>query len=470
MTRPRPILARRVLIPAVAAIFLGLAPASATTIGTGGAAMPPVPGVSFTTDNVEHVGYLPEVGPTVSARVVRVGDQTRFYVSSIARGLSIYDITDPAAPTLIGALPLGGWQNEDMAVSEDGDVAVLAYGDENNYEFNVVVDTSDPTLPAFASLTEGGDHTAECATPDCSYLYGSEGNIYDLRDITAPETIGNWITDARNQGVNISGFPHKLVRDSAGYLISDSSPRVMFDIADPANPVVVSRHRNPPGSASIRYQHNNLRPRADEWVPREEDDDDPELRPGELLLANGESNIVPECDGAGGPFMTWRMTNFDRYGETDGAEGQFELLETFRPLENGNYEDGNPAVNALGCSGHWFDWTTDPNDEGTYTVAAAWFEHGVRFLDVDAATGEIEETGFFQPVNGSAGATYWIDDEYVYVTDYVRGIDILRFDHGEEEPEQEELDANWIAGLDLPRLDATERERFVCRVSRTRVA
>jgi hypothetical protein len=306
---------------------------------------------------------------------------------------------------------------------------------------------------------------------DCSYLYGSEGNIYDLRDITAPETIGNWIADSREQGVNISGFPHKLVLDSAGYLISDSSPRVMFDITDPANPVVLSRHRNPKGGANIQYQHNNLRPRAEDWVPREEeDDDDPELRPGELLLANGETNIVPECDGAGGPFMTWSMKDFDRYAETDGAEGQFELLETFRPLENGNYEDGNPAVNALGCSGHWFDWTTSPNDEGTYTVAAAWFEHGVRFLDVDAATGKIEETGFFQPVNGSASATYWIDDEYVYVTDYVRGIDILRFDHGTADAPQEELDANWIAGLDLPTLAATERERFVCRVSRTRVA
>lgn len=466
MTRPL-----RLLALVLAAAVLGLGPASARTPATvGGAAAPPIPGVSFTTDNVEHVGYLPEVGPTVSARVVRVGDQTRFYVSSIARGLSIYDITDPAAPTLIGALPLGGWQNEDMAVSEDGDVAVLAYGDENNYTFNVVVDTSDPTVPTFASVTDGGDHTAECVTPDCSYLYGSEGNIYDLRDITAPETIGNWITAARQQGVNISGFPHKLVRDSAGYLISDSSPRVMFDISDPANPLVVSRHKNPPGSANIRYQHNNLRPRADEWVPREEGDDDPELRPGELLLANGESNLVPECDGAGGPFMTWSAKNFDRYRETGGAEGQFELIETFRPLENGNYEDGNPAVNALGCSGHWFDWTTDTAEEGTYAVAAAWFEHGVRFLDVEASTGKIEEVGFFQPVNGSTGATYWIDDEYVYVTDYVRGIDILRFTHEAEEPEQEELDANWIAGLDLPRLAATERERFVCRVSRFRVA
>lgn len=460
---------RRALIATACSTLLlgGLTPAGAGS-GRQSVAAPPLPGVSITTPNVTHVGYIADVGPTVSARLVQVDGQKRLYVSSIGRGLTIYDVSDPAEPALIGALPLGGWQNEDMAVSEDGDVTVLAYGDENNYEFNLVIDTSDPTLPVLASRTDGGDHTAECVTPTCSYLYGSEGNIYDLRDPSSPVTLGSWITKARQQGVNVTGFPHKVVLDSAGYVITDSSPRVMFDISDPANPIVLSRHKNPPPSNNIQYQHNNLRPRAEDWQPREEDDTDPALRPGELLLANGETNLVPQCNGAGGPFMTWRMTNWDRYRDTGGAQGQFEIIETFRPLENGNYMDGNPAVNALGCSGHWFDWTTSRNSEDTYVVAAAWFEHGVRFLEVDAKTGDIKEVGFFQPVDGSTGATYWIDDEYLYTTDYVRGIDILRFDHDPQtQPTQAELDANWIAGLDLPTLPATALEQYVCRFART---
>ena len=462
---------KRPLITALSSslLVMGLAPAGATTIAPAlGAASQPIPGVSVTTDNVTHVGYIPDVGPTVSARVVQVGEQKRLYVSSIGRGLTIYDVTQPEAPELIGALPLGGWQNEDMAVSDDGKVTVLAYGDENNYEFNLVIDTSDPTLPEVASRTSGGDHTAECVTPSCSYLYGSEGNIYDLRNLSSPVTVGSWITMARQQGVPIAGFPHKVVRDASGYVITDSSPRAMFDVTDPVNPVVVSRNKNAPPSASIQYQHNNLRPRAEDWVPREEDDLDPALKPGELMLANGETNAVPQCNGTGGPFMTWSMANWDRYRDTAGAEGQFQLIKTFRPLENGNYMDGNPAVNALGCSGHWFDWTTSRNSQDTYVVAAAWFEHGVRFLEVDAKTGDIKEVGFFQPFNGSTGATYWIDDEYVYTTDYVRGIDILRFDHDPlTEPSQDELDANWIAGLELPTLPATAIEQYVCRFSRT---
>ncbi|CAN5264201.1 hypothetical protein BH23ACT9_BH23ACT9_14320 [soil metagenome] len=110
------------MISLVLLLAMGLmAPASAV----GGSldltsALGPVPGVSVTSDNIEHVGYLPEVGPSVSGRVVEVDGQRRFYVASIGRGLSIYDVDDPADPVLLGALPIGGFQNEDMAVSADG--------------------------------------------------------------------------------------------------------------------------------------------------------------------------------------------------------------------------------------------------------------------------------------------------------------------------------------------------------------
>lgn len=447
---------RRLLLPAATVLLL-----TAGLLAPAGAAIdePVLPGVSVTSDNITHVGYLGEVGPTVSARIVTVDGQRRLYVASIARGLSIYDIDEPEAPALIGALPLGGWQNEDMAVSDDGDLTVLAYGDENQYTFNYVIDTSDPAAPMLLSQTDGGDHTAECVTPGCTWLYGSEGNIYDLSDPANPETLPKtWIQHAAEQGVDVRGYPHKVVLDSAGYVITDSSPRVVFDIADPANPTVVTRAANAPGSASIQYQHNNLRPRAQDWTPRtEEDPGDERLRPGEMLLAGGETNVSPQCTGANGPFMTWDMRDFE--------QGRpMTLINTFRPLDNGNYLDGDPAVNAVGCSNHWFDWTQDGDD---YLVATAWFEHGMRLLDVDAATGEIAEVGFFQPFNGSTGSAYWIDDEYVYTTDYVRGIDILKVDRDPgARPSQAEIDANWMAGIDLPRLPQTQDELYRCTLGR----
>jgi hypothetical protein len=45
---------------------------------------------------------------------------------------------------------------------------------------------------------------------------------------------------------------------------------------------------------------------------------------------------------------------------------------------------------------------------------------------VDSA-GEITEVGWFQPVGGYTASAYWITKEIVYVMDYRRGLDILRF-------------------------------------------
>jgi hypothetical protein len=134
-----------------------------------------------------------------------------------------------------------------------------------------------------------------------------------------------------------------------------------------------------------------------------------------------------------------------------------QVLQVFRPTLNGNYADGNPAVNVLGCSGHYFD-------ERDNILAAAWFEHGTRFIKVDPTNGEMKEVGYFQPVVGSAGAAYWINDEYVYVADYERGVDILHFDRTAPPPTASELSASWLANLDSSS-SLGEAERYACKRS-----
>jgi hypothetical protein len=175
------------------------------------------------------------------------------------------------------------------------------------------------------------------------------------------------------------------------------------------------------------------------------------MRPGELVLGNSESNINPQCSAPGG-FSTWSVVNFEK--KTDPTVSEIVQLEVFRPL-NGTWADGNPAVNALGCSGHWFT-------ENDGLVAASWYEHGVRFLEVDPTFGTIREVGYFQPAVTEAGAAYWVDDEFVYAVDYGRGIDILSFDRGAAEPSQAELDASWLANLGIEG-EAANQERFICR-------
>jgi hypothetical protein len=243
-------------------------------------------------------------------------------------------------------------------------------------------------------------------------------------------------------------------RDASGLISIDSSPRCIIDPREnPLEPIVVNRS-TVPGSRQLAYQHNSQRPNADEWVPRDPaapDYDDPALRPGELLIGNGETNLVPRCNGtSNGPIATWSMRNFEQ-------AQPMQVLKVFRPTVNGTYSDGNPAVNVLGCSGHYFD-------ERDNILAAAWFEHGTRFIKVDPTNGDMTEVGYFQPVVGSAGAAYWIDDEYVYVTDYERGVDILRFDRTAPPPTDSELSDSWLASLDRSS-SLAEAERYACKRS-----
>jgi hypothetical protein len=135
-----------------------------------------------------------------------------------------------------------------------------------------------------------------------------------------------------------------------------------------------------------------------------------------FLLVGGETNNRVRCNETTGAFMTWDASNWKK-------NHTFTMIDEYR-MKNGTYADGNPAVNQVGCSSHWLEPEPGFNNGGT--VAAAFFEHGVKFVDV-SSTGKIKETGYFMPVAGSTGAVYWITDKILYTLDYNRGIDILRW-------------------------------------------
>ncbi len=89
---------------------------------------------------------------------------------------------------------------------------------------------------------------------------------------------------------------------------------------------------------------------------------------------------------------------------------------------------GTTAPDSSYCT-HWFQEHPRYNDGGL--VSISWYEHGTRFLRI-GADGQISEEGFFLPtglpVAGQASAAYWITDRVVYVADYLRGLDVLRFE------------------------------------------
>ena len=100
------------------------------------------------------------------------------------------------------------------------------------------------------------------------------------------------------------------------------------------------------------------------------------------------------------------------------------MIDVFRPTA-GNYVDGRPAINApFGCSTHWFQQHPDFKNGGL--VAAGFYNHGTRFLNVDKK-GKISEVGYFMPHGGGTSAAYWRTDRIVYTVDYQRGMDVLKY-------------------------------------------
>jgi hypothetical protein len=433
--------------------LLALTAAAALAIATGVAVADPVsvpltplPTPSIASGNVTHVGTIPIEGVGVSMRTVKVGKQVRAFVSG-ATGLSIYDATDPAKPALLGHLPIYNWENEDIAVSKDGSTAILTEFEATFYLH--VVDVSNPNLPLLkGTIPLSAAHTVECADPHCNYLFGAEGETFDITDRANPKQL----PDAQSWGT-LTGAKngHNVHQDAAGIWVSDTSPLVVFkENPDPLHLKVLTRGKVTKNTA---YQHNNIRPRADRYTPRKGRSLGGPLRDGELLLGEGETNFKATCNSGSGAFSTWSMAGFDR-----GVP--MKQIDVLRPV-SGDYSNGDPAINGLGCSGHWFT-QTDAKD-GAILVAAAWYEHGTRFLKVDPRTGKIRQVGFFQPVRGSTSQAYWMPgSDYVWSIDYHSGIDILKFDQSAKAPTTAQIDASWLSKAHVT--DSwSDIMRIVCR-------
>jgi hypothetical protein len=415
---------RSVMSLAVVAVALSCAagaPASHADVGVGG----------FMSPNVTWVASLPLDVPAIGGRVLTVGGQRRFYVTG-ERGLSIYDVSNPTLPLLLGALQaIPHFENESVAVSDDGSTVIIA---SEIPPATYVIDTSLVTVPVIASVIQEGTHTATCANAACTYLYANYGWIYDISDRAHPRKVTS---------NTFFGASHYLHRDEAG-LISDGT--VLWDPrTNPENPTRIN--------VGTGGWHNSLRPNAAQWVSRAAGDTDPALRPGELHIGGDETWLSPgTCNASSAAVTTWSMVNWDK-----GVKAK--KVSTIRP-RSGTWNDGNPAVSGVGCSSHWFDYRNG-------MLAAGWYDHGVRLIKVNETTGVATEFGYFQPVDSMAWGAYWVDDEYVYSVDATRGIDILRVNRSAPAAPSALLTESWRpTAFDPPAVAV--REVYLCRAQASR--
>jgi len=120
--------------------------------------------------DIEFVGNIPDQAGTLGGRV-RDG---YFYVTT-ARGVTIYDISEPASPRRTGGLtwPKPG---DPYSPEEDPDTngRILLV---ENLQTLYVIDVRDKSAPRVMGTLDGiGQHTLTCVL-DCTWAFGSEGAI-----------------------------------------------------------------------------------------------------------------------------------------------------------------------------------------------------------------------------------------------------------------------------------------------------
>ncbi len=372
---------RLVLFAAAAALLAGTVPGTLNTASAG-----PSSG-GFTSDNVDYLKLVPfEVGTATGAR--KVGNL--LFVTSW-KSFSIYDIKDPLNPTLIGTPhPLGfKFENEDVSV--DSKHKLLMFSESLPGDALHVYDLQDLANPIEIATVQGaGDHTTSCIF-DCKYTWGSSGTVVDLRRPDQPKIIGNWL----------KGLPgtdgHDVTEVAPGIILTSTTPTMVLD----ARKSVTSPKVLAVGDRTDYFIHSVIWPR---------------MGKDKFALAAGETNATQRCDADSAQWHVYDTTNYlktKKLRETDAYT-----------YKNGTYVNGNPAVNGLGCSSHWFDEHPSWKDGGLAAVGS--YEHGTRFLTVNGK-GKIKEVGWFVPIAGSTSASYWVTPKIVYNIDYTRGIDILQY-------------------------------------------
>jgi hypothetical protein len=244
----------------------------------------------LSSENVSLLGRLPEAAGAISARFSEDGKV--MYVST-AGGLLNYDVTEPAAPKLIGTLPLPHFENEDV---DAGNGLVILTNDPSFTEVGAifVVDVSDPAkpalrsqlttyLPAGDSLGEaqtGNGHTVSCIQR-CRYLWstGSEEGVtvYDLTDPDAPAFMGKFEmpavqrpNDDPEDGAT-PGFTHDVFvdRQGIGWVTGEDGTFGFDATGDPVRPTLVYRSDenvkntggglpSDDGSGPLDFLHHNM--------------------------------------------------------------------------------------------------------------------------------------------------------------------------------------------------------------------
>ena len=408
------------------------------------AAAPPL-AVAAQSPNVEQVASIPTLQAAISINFI--GDT--MFVSTV-HGVYSYDVSNPASPQLLGVLPMYIWENEDVSVdavrkrlfiSRDprGFTSPATPGAAFPYGAVHIIDVSNPSLMVElnAFLVPAG-HTTTCVD-NCDVIWtaGPYANAQTQPQWTGRPIFGTDVTDPMNpkpcpepidtdHNFGKNDYVHDVQVDAQGiawvtgqggvrgYWTSGEHLNPLtgrIETATGCKPIPYGGAGTPKSATSSQFMHNSWRDWSDTAAGTEPG---PGGVPRNDVLLATEENIVSDCTTSG------RFVAYDLRGTYAGegfnpatdSTAEMKVLDTWTP----EHQEGSN-----GCdSSHYFASRADG------LTVNAFYSEGVRFLDTSDPT-NIRQVGYFVNSDSNTWAAYW-HKGYVFVADFGRGVDVLKFD------------------------------------------
>jgi len=422
--------------------------------------------------------------PLPSAIALAFAGDTMF--ATTAAGVFSYDVSDPAAPRLLGALPMYIWENEDMDldvkrqrlfISRDprGFTSPAAPGSAFPYGAVHIIDISDPASMKQVGffLLEAG-HTSTCIN-DCDVLWtgGPGANpvtqpgdyvgrpIYatDVTDPANPKPCPEPIDTGRNDGV--TDYAHDVQVDAQGVAWVSGAGGVRGywtrgTHRDPLSgatreatgcaPIPFAGSGSPEAATSSRFMHNawrdyrapttsTLRERVCRTVvkkvrgKRGKNGRRGKARRVKRRVCRTVARTVTHTD----PSNDVLLATEENIVSDCATSGRFVAYDLRGTYDGQGFKDAAATKHRMKALDTWTpEGQTGASgcasshyfaSRGDGITANAFYEQGVRILDTTDPT-DLRQVGFFREADSNTWATYWHKGR-LFVADFGRGIDVL---------------------------------------------
>ena len=301
------------------------------------------------------------------------------YITDWYNGLRIFDISDPASPTEIGAF-------EDLSFPMDvhvsGNYAYIA-DDSSGLK---ILDVSNPASPTEVSAYDLNSTTRSVHVSG-NYAYVAHGS-FSIIDISNPDS------PTRTGYVYAEGAREINVKDTYAYIASDYGGLKTFDISDPASPTEVS-FCSTPGTPFGIYVSGDFVYIAAESAG--------------LRIINISDPDTPTETGYFDTLYAQRVYVSDDYAYVADEEAGLRIIDISvpeTPTETGMY---NP-----------------PNEDRSICVSGDYVyvaDCGSGLVILDVSQSDIPAQVGFYETPSARGVD--VSGNYAYVTDYDSGLRVI---------------------------------------------